>query len=76
MVIEHPTLMPQASNSMQKRNRLEFQSFLIHSTVGLNKSIIGGLANLIKKKRIPDIYKGKGVYYKNEKILLKSVKKS
>lgn len=43
---------------------------------GLNKSIVGGLANLIKKKRIPDIYKGKGIYYKNEKILLKAVKKS
>jgi len=46
------------------------------TVLGLNKSIVGNIANIIKKKRMPDVYKGKGIYYKNEKVLLKSIKKS
>lgn len=39
IVIEQLIEIIQASNSIQKRERLDCQSSLIHSTVGLNKSI-------------------------------------
>lgn len=43
---------------------------------GVDKEKVGNFANLIKSFRIPDNYKGKGIWYKKEVKLLKKVKKS
>jgi large subunit ribosomal protein L6 len=40
-----------------------------------NKSLLGNLVCKIRNLRIPDIYKGKGIWLKNEKISLKPIKK-
>ena len=38
---------------------------------GINKSSVGLLAAQIRRLRPPEPYKGKGVFYKGEKIVLK-----
>jgi len=43
---------------------------------GCDLSAVGNFASLIKKKKLPDAYKGKGLWYKNEKLTLKTVKKT
>lgn len=43
---------------------------------GIDKELVGEVAAKIKRKRVPDAYKGKGVRYADEKIKLKEVKKS
>lgn len=50
-----------------KKNILFFQS--------INKEKLGNFLYKIKSLRFPDVYKGKGIWYKNEKIKLKVVKK-
>jgi len=40
-----------------------------------NKDKLGNFAFKIKNLRYPDVYKGKGVLYKNEKLKLKVIKK-
>lgn len=47
----------------------------IISIIGVDKQRVGQVAAEIRNKRISDIYKGKGISYCNEKILLKIVKK-
>jgi hypothetical protein len=42
---------------------------------GFNKTSIGNFANIIRKLRLPGIYKGKGIWYKNEVRVLKELKK-
>jgi len=41
-----------------------------------NAVLLGNEAFKIKKLRFPNIYKGKGIWYKNEKLALKILKKS
>jgi ribosomal protein L6P/L9E len=41
----------------------------------LNKSKLGNIVLKIKNLKLPDAYKGKGIWYKTEKIKLKEVKK-
>ena len=41
----------------------------------LNKVKLGNLAFKIKKLRLPNPYKGKGIWYKNERLTLKEIKK-
>lgn len=43
---------------------------------GIDKEAVGRVAALIKSKRIPDPYKGKGVRYTGEKIRMKEGKKN
>ena len=43
---------------------------------GVDVALVGNFADFIKKKRIPDLYKGKGIFYKNENIKLKIIKKN
>ena len=43
---------------------------------GKSKSKVGNFANKIKKFRLPDIYKGKGIWYKNEVKIFKEIKKT
>jgi large subunit ribosomal protein L6 len=43
---------------------------------GPDFSDVGNFANFLKKKKLPDSYKGKGLWYKNEKLVLKLVKKT
>lgn len=43
---------------------------------GVDAALVGNFADFIKKKRIPDLYKGKGIFYKNENIKLKIIKKN
>jgi large subunit ribosomal protein L6 len=43
---------------------------------GINAALVGNFAYFIKKKRLPDLYKGKGIFYKNETIKLKLIKKN
>jgi ribosomal protein L6P/L9E len=43
---------------------------------GLQKEKVGNFANKIKSFRLPDSYKGKGIWYKNETKILKEVKKT
>lgn len=43
---------------------------------GTDAARVGNFADLIKKKRLPDLYKGKGIFYKNEIIKLKTIKKT
>ena len=50
-----------------KKNVIFLQSF--------NKEVLGNFAMKIKNLRIPDAYKGKGIWYKTEQIKLKPVKK-
>jgi hypothetical protein len=50
-----------------KKNFLYLQS--------LNKENLGNFSFRIKSLKIPDSYRGKGVWYKNEKISLKQLKK-
>ncbi len=45
------------------------------SLEGYDKALIGNFANNIRKLRLPDSYKGKGVWYKNEIKTLKELKK-
>jgi large subunit ribosomal protein L6 len=42
---------------------------------GCDKSFVGSFAAGIKNFKVPDMYKGKGIWYKNEKIILKELKK-
>lgn len=42
---------------------------------GYDKVLIGNFANNIRKLRLPDSYKGKGIWYKNEIKTLKELKK-
>lgn len=42
---------------------------------GFDKALVGNFANSIRKLRLPDNYKGKGVWYKNEVRILKELKK-
>lgn len=42
---------------------------------GINAARVGNFADFIKKKRLPDLYKGKGIFSKNEIIKLKIIKK-
>lgn len=42
---------------------------------GFNKTSVGNFANKIRKLRLPDSYKGKGVWYKNEVRAFKELKK-
>ena len=42
---------------------------------GNNSTTVGNFANLVRSLKIPDNYKGKGVWYKNELRVLKPVKK-
>jgi hypothetical protein len=51
-----------------KKNLIFFQS--------VNKERLGNFLYRIKMLKKPDVYKGKGIWYKNEKIGLKPVKKS
>ena len=51
-----------------KKNLLFLQS--------VNKEKLGNFLYRIKILKKPDVYKGKGIWYKNEKISLKPVKKS
>ena len=51
-----------------KKNLLFLQS--------VNKELLGNFLYKIKILKKPDVYKGKGIWYKNEKISLKPVKKS
>ena len=50
-----------------KKNFISLQSF--------NREVLGNFARKLKNLRTPDSYKGKGIWYKNEKIKLKPVKK-
>jgi large subunit ribosomal protein L6 len=38
-------------------------------------SFVGNFTNKIKQKKLPDSYKGKGIWYKNESKILKELKK-
>lgn len=42
---------------------------------GSNKVLVGNIANKVRQLRLPDNYKGKGVWYKNETRSLKELKK-
>lgn len=42
---------------------------------GFDRALVGNFANTIRKLRLPDNYKGKGVWYKNEIRILKELKK-
>jgi ribosomal protein L6P/L9E len=37
--------------------------------------VLGNFCKKIKQLKLPDIYKGKGFSYKNQKLILKSIKK-
>jgi hypothetical protein len=50
-----------------KKNLFYFQS--------INKENLGNLLNRIKNLKYPDSYRGKGIWYKNEKLKMKLVKK-
>ena len=41
-----------------------------------NKVELGNIANEIKMLKKPNPYKGKGIWYKNEKVVLKTIKKA
>lgn len=43
---------------------------------GINKQLVGEVAYKIKKIRIPDVYKGKGIKFENEKLRIKPGKKA
>jgi len=43
---------------------------------GYNQQKINKLAALIKSYKVPEPYKGKGIFYDNEKIILKKGKKN
>jgi large subunit ribosomal protein L6 len=45
------------------------------SLEGFDKACVGNFANSIRKLKLPDSYKGKGVWYKNEVRTLKELKK-
>jgi large subunit ribosomal protein L6 len=49
------------------KNTLVFQSF--------DYAFVGNFTNKIKQKKLPDSYKGKGIWYKNESKILKELKK-
>jgi hypothetical protein len=42
---------------------------------GFDKALVGSFSNSIRKLRLPDNYKGKGVWYKNEVRIFKELKK-
>jgi hypothetical protein len=42
---------------------------------GKNRTTVGNFANLVRSLKIPDSYKGKGIWYKNESRFLKPIKK-
>lgn len=42
---------------------------------GINKELVGEFAAKVREKRKPDAYKGKGVRYKGEKLIIKEGKK-
>ena len=46
------------------------------SVEGYDGTLIGNFCQQIKNLKLPNIYKGKGFLYKNEKFLLKPIKKS
>jgi large subunit ribosomal protein L6 len=49
------------------KNTLVIQSF--------DYAFVGNFTNKIKQKKLPDSYKGKGIWYKNESKILKELKK-
>ena len=46
------------------------------SIEGLNKVTVGNLAYNIRKLKLPNVYKGRGIWYKNEIKVLKAIKKT
>lgn len=42
---------------------------------GIDSSLVGNFANKIRQLKLPDSYKGKGIWYKNEVRVLKELKK-
>lgn len=42
---------------------------------GQNSALVGNFANKIRQLKLPDSYKGKGIWYKNEIRILKELKK-
>lgn len=46
------------------------------SIEGFNKNLVGNFIEKIRSLRIPDDYKGKGFWHKNENKILKAIKKS
>ncbi|MDR1207462.1 MAG: 50S ribosomal protein L6 [Rickettsiales bacterium] len=42
---------------------------------GIDKNLVGQFADMVRKVRKPEPYKGKGIFYKNEKIRRKEGKK-
>lgn len=46
------------------------------SIEGFDKVTVGNLAYNIRKLKLPNVYKGKGIWYKNEIKILKTIKKT
>jgi large subunit ribosomal protein L6 len=57
------TVSPELKVSVQSNNEIIIQ--------GIDKNTVGLLASQIRRLRPPEPYKGKGIFYKNEKIILK-----
>lgn len=62
----HPNIIPVSGDL-----KVSIQSNTEIIIEGINKSSIGLLAAKIRRLRPPEFYKGKGVFYKGEKIVLK-----
>jgi hypothetical protein len=61
---------------INKKSEIKFRLFKKKlAFVSYNKAILGNLIFLVKKQKLPDNYKGKGIWYKNEKKKLKTIKK-
>jgi len=57
----------------------EVQIFIVKNTIiieGLNPTSVGNFSKRIKQLKLPDSYKGKGLWYKNEIKILKPIKKT
>ncbi|BBA85250.1 50S ribosomal protein L6 [endosymbiont of Sipalinus gigas] len=60
---------------LDKKIKVEFHSQSELILYSIDKQLLGKVASEIKYFKIPDPYKGKGIYYHNEKIKLKESNK-
>jgi large subunit ribosomal protein L6 len=42
---------------------------------GISSDRVGAVASQIRKLKLPEFYKGKGILYENEEVVLKEIKK-
>ena len=65
---QYSIFIPQTLNLLVKKNILVIEGF--------NAVEVGNFAYKIRKLKFPNIYKGKGIWYKNESKTLKTIKKT